>query len=280
LVFHVGLQKTGTTFIQRQVLAHWQGITYLPGDNLEYLLRAPDTGTSVISREGLSGRNWDPIEIRELSLLRLAKFFPDADIAISFRRHSDYIVSSYNQYIQRGGSLTFAEFFDPVHDRGLMKKKDFFYRPRITTLERAFGRHPFVFRFEEIREALPTLLTDLESFIGGKAPSREKVLASRNRKDRNPSVGYYPLQLLRFLNRYSASELNPSGRLPLNHYRIKRLGLAPRTICKYWLAFLPNRESIPPSLKSDIDALYAEDWAAILTAAADRRNSAGRPTTA
>lgn len=271
IFFHVGMHKTGTTFLQREVYPRWQGITYIPRDNLELILRSDPSRIRLLSREGLSGRNWDSFETRDKSIKQLSELFPDAGIMISFRRHSTYIASSYNHYIQRGGSLRFEEFFDLDNDRGHLKRQDFVYMERIRRIEQHFGSRPFVFFFEETINSLDTLLTDMQRFVGGIPPDPDEV----DQHAHNPSVQYYPLMILRCINSIARSEINPTGRFPLYHWRIKKLGIDPRTICQYWLRFVPKRPIISPEMAARIDRHYSDDWSAVHEYARNRGFLAG-----
>ena len=266
LYLHIGMHKTGTTFLQREVYPRWQGITYIPRDNLEVILRADPENIRLLSREGLSGQNWDSFEERDKSIRRLATLFPDARILISFRRHASYITSSYNHYVQRGGTLAFEQFFDFDHDLGLLKRDDFLYMERIRRLEQYFSSRPFVFFFEETFSSLERLLKDMQCYIGGTPPEVDTI----QRRTHNPSVGYYPLRLLRHLNSIAHTRFNPDGKLPLYHWRIRRLGLDPRTICQYWLRFLPNRPIMSAEQSAAIDEYYVDDWSAIQEYAMNR----------
>ncbi|MGE0383625.1 MAG: hypothetical protein AB7Q97_02785 [Gammaproteobacteria bacterium] len=268
LFFHVGLQKTGTTFLQQAVFPLWRGLNYIPNDGLERLLRIDPERDYLLSREGLSGQNWASAAKRDASLKRLAELFPQARILISFRRHSGYLSSSYNHYLQHGGTLTPERYFDLAGDTGFMKREDFRFQRKIETLEACFGRPPFVFFLEELGSGLEGLLQDMRTFLPGEPPP---VAAIRNRRV-NRSVGYYPAKVLRWLNRHTRSELNPEGRHVLNHWRLRRWGLDPRTICQDWLAFLPSPPILDEGLLRAIDDYYAQDWAYV-QAYARRRNS-------
>lgn len=267
LTLHIGLHKTGTTFLQRAVFPLWTGIAYVATDNLEVLLRAPTDRPVLLSREGLSGQNWAPHAVREISIARLGTMFPKARVMISFRKHSGYIASSYSQYLQRGGYLPFAEYYDHERDHGLMKRADFLFQPKIAAVQQHFGSLPFVFLQEEISSSLGDLLRDMERFIGGTAPAPETITQTRF----NQSVKYHPAKLLRFLNGLARSELNPNGRYDLYHWRLKRLGLDPRSICQYRLWFFPTRPMIAKELSATIDASFADDWAFITKLARARR---------
>lgn len=271
LILHIGIQKTGTTFVQNAIFPYWQGIHYTANDKLEVLLRVPENKPLLVSREGLSGQNWADYETRERSIARLARMFPNARTMLSFRKHSGYIVSSYCQYLQRGGYLPFEQYFDPVSDTGYMKIEDFRFGHKVEAVERHFGTLPFIFFQEELFRDLPQLLSDMQQFIGGQAPDPNSIRDETH----NQSVKYHPAKLLRFLNRYSRSELNPQGKLPLYHRRLTRMKLDPRSICQYWLSFAPKRPMIDETTKQRIEALYRDDWEAVQKVAGQRRSLHG-----
>ena len=263
LYLHIGLHKTGTTFLQKAVFPLWQGIEYLPLDKLEYLTRMSDEVDYLLSREGLSGQNWMHKKDRDLCIIRLARLFPDARIIMSFRKHSGYIVSSYNQFLQKGGYLEFGDYFSLQGRDRFMSPDDFFFRDKIELVTQEFGHIPHVILHEDIVGNLEKVIDGLEAFMGGKGPAASKI---KSRKF-NRSVGHHPAKLLRFLNRYSRSELNPKGRYELYHWRLRKLGLDPRSICQYALKFLPDRPLLSASEIDALDNYYREDWQYVLAAA-------------
>jgi len=271
LVLHIGIQKTGTTFMQDLVFPRWQGIDYVYTDKVELLLRSSRERPVLLSREGLSGQNWAHHEVREQSIARLAGLFPQARIMLSFRRHARYIVSSYNQFLQRGGCLTFEQYFDPYNDSGFMKIDDFRFALKVDAVERYFQRAPFVFFQEEIGRDLQGLLDDMQDFIGGEAPPAESI---RSSKRLNQSVRYHPAKLLRYLNSKSRTELNPAGSWPLYHPRLQQLKLDPRTVCQRWLRFAPDLPLVSAQTCEHIDSLYEQDWNYVNEASARQRASA------
>lgn len=273
LFFHVGLHKTGTTFLQQAVFPLWRGIEYITWPNLELFLRMDSDKTYFVSREGLSGQNWAHHNARDSALRRLSELFPDAKILISFRKHSGYIVSSYRQYLQRGGPLDFRGYFDIASDRGFMKKEDFLFRKKIESIERSFQHTPFVFLHSEISTNLDDLLLAIQSYVGGKAPSADEIPNKRF----NAGVGYYPAILLRWLNAKSVSQFNPDGKYDLNNKILARFRLTPRHICRNWLSFLPKRRFLSADEVDEIDAYYKDDWQFVSKYAETRREFAGRP---
>ena len=71
LFLHIGLHKTGTTFLQQAVFPKWQGINYIPEDKLEFLVRMDEKQDYLLSREGLSGKNWAHAEERAKNINKL-----------------------------------------------------------------------------------------------------------------------------------------------------------------------------------------------------------------
>jgi len=153
-----------------------------------------------------------------------------------------------------------------------MRRDGFFFRRKVDAIERHFGHIPFVFLHGELRNDLERLLSDMENFIGGRAPSRQEISI----RQVNKSVGYYPAKLLRRLNALTRSELNPLGRYDLNHPTLERLKLTPRVICKHWLALLPSPPFLSTSETSAIDEFYREDWEWVRSYAETRQERAGR----
>lgn len=257
LYLHIGLHKTGTTFLQQELFPKWKGIRYLAEDKLEYLTRMKRTEVYLLSREGLSGKNWMHADERSACIKNLSNMLPDAKILLSFRKHSGYIISSYTQYLQQGGYLPFEEYFDIEHDHGFMKIEDFLFKKKVDDVYECFDHLPFVILHEDILKDLEGLTKRIQGFIGGEAPDIHRI----SRRKHNKSVGYYPAKVLRYLNRISKSELNPNGKYDLYNWRFKRYGVDPRSLCQYRLNFLPEKSFISDSLRKSIDEYYGDDWA-------------------
>ncbi len=262
IYLHVGLHKTGTTFLQQAVFPKWKDIEYIAWPNLELFLRLDEDRDYLVSREGFYGQNWAHHNVREKSIKRLNEIFPNAKILISFRKHSGYIISSYKQYLHRGGTLSFDEYFDIDSNLGLMKKDDFIFEKKLQGICKNFNQLPFVFLHEEIRTHMDEFLSDAQVFIGGTAPNKSDIKC----RSYNKSVGYYASKVLIRLNKLSYSELNPMGKFKLNSYRMKRLRLDPQSICQYGLSFLPNKEFISKSQVEKINNYYENDWKLVIKA--------------
>lgn len=144
LLIHVGLHKTGTTWLQRRIFAAGDGVDFAycgdvgrihdafirpAADRFEpaagraafwdVLHRAePGTGPgqspegriAVLSDEGLGGRPFHALHERAIHAARLAAAFPQARILITVREQSRIIYSMYGQYLRYGHTSPLAAF--------------------------------------------------------------------------------------------------------------------------------------------------------------------------
>lgn len=269
IFLHIGLHKTGTSFLQWVVFAKWQDIVLCRFESLNVIVKKLSENKPVlISNEGLAGSPWDTggfdntswHEKRKKCLRSLRILFLNAQILISFRKHSGLILSLYKQYLAEGGYISFEQFFDIENNKGLIKREDLIFTDILDEIRKNFKKPIFVFTQEQIRNDLGGLLKELECLIGGKAPSLDKVLGV----SKNVGVGYYQAKILRVLNRFSRSYLNPRGILRLNNKFTTMLHLNPGRLCQNRLAFLSKKKlTIPKEIEDRISDYYKEDWANI-----------------
>ena len=269
LFIHVGLQKTGTTFLQNNVFPKWKDLCYVQhGASFEHLLRMDETKTNLVSREGFSGPIFASHEYRDFILKKLSNFFPHARILISFRRHDSYLVSCYKQYLHKGGTLPFERFFDIENDRGFIRRDDFLFRRKIESIEKHFKREPFVFLYEEIKGNFDNLIKDMSQLFRAEGPPVNNV----HRNYYNRGVKYYAAKLLIQLNKLNKTELNPRGLVSLENRFTNALKIDPRRICQYWLSFLPDRPMISKDAAKRISEYFKDDWEYVCAYARRRMN--------
>lgn len=266
LYLHIGTHKTATTFMQRHVFPKFEGVEYLRWTNIDRFLRLEEGRKYLASNERLAGRLWSsPMQI-EQSLKRLSEMFPDAQLLMSFRRHDGFIVSSYKELIHQGGILRFDEYFDIDNDSGFMKREQFFYRFRIELVKKYFGRMPFVFLFDEIRNNFKNLLHDIGAFMHVRPLDVKDI----KMKVSNKGGSFYAIKILRWINQFDKSEFNPSGKFRLSNKYTITLRIDPSRIGQYWLSFLPDRDFLTPATKEKILSYYQEDWEYVRSQAALR----------
>ena len=265
---HIGLHKTGTTYLQNEVFPNLKGIRYVPWSRFETFFRPSPHANCLISREGLSGGLWAPLDEREATFRALSGCFPGARLLVAFRRHDSYIVSTYRQYLHQGGTLSFPDYF-ALGRKTFMKPEQFVFAPFLDWIDRYFHTSPFVFFFEELRTNQGPLLAEMAAFLGAE-PLRPDDLSDRSQ---NKGLPYYAGSILRRINRFNRSALNPQGRWHLDNHRTRVLQIDPASIGQKWLGWLPDREFFSDAERRQVLEFFAEDWERVVAFAQSTRQS-------
>ena len=137
MLLHVGYHKTATTWLQRQVFCNGSGSFGVPCqglDQIDQLIRPhplewDEAATAeyfrprvseieakglvpVLSNEEFSGNPHSGSYQSLENARRLHRIFPEAKVLIVIRRQVDQILSSYKQYVSRGGVLSPSRYFE------------------------------------------------------------------------------------------------------------------------------------------------------------------------
>ena len=141
MLLHIGYHKTATTWLQRHVFDRSAGSYGAPCPFLEQIdqlvrphplewdedavraffrdrVAAVESAGLVcaMSNEAFSGNphagGYQNVEIAR----RLHAVFPEAQVLVVIRRQEDQVLSSYKQYVQRGGCLAPDRYFDHPHN--------------------------------------------------------------------------------------------------------------------------------------------------------------------
>jgi len=273
IYIHIGMHKTGTTYLQTQVFPHWPDVYFVRYALLRNFASYPSEKKILISDELLSGsyRNsflnkkstWR--EERILCLHNLAKLFPEAHILICFRKHFDMILSLYKQYLQEGGAYEFNDFFSLEQDC-LIKRNDLNYTEIIDCIKKEFKNSVFLYTYDEM-EQLNNLIRDMSNFM-----KTTQFTITKTKRRINPGVRRFQAILLRTINKLSKTELNPTGIFPFYNRYFKILRIDPRTICQKHLRFISKKEiSITDDIKQKIDEYYEQDWNNVIARVAENR---------
>jgi len=263
--FHIGLHKTGTTFLQKRVFSGLSGIHVLgPGAGLKEIVECPLDLDMLVSDEALSGMPWGESrdraggwrQARRIALLNLAEYFPEARILIGVRPHGDLIESLYRQYLHEGGTEEFEGFFG---DNCLIENEDLEFGPFLETLESLFRREPFVFSMNEVWANPSALVRRIGCFLGVDVVEDPPTGVTENR-----GVRGYRARTLRLLNIVSKSALNPTGRINLRNGLFRRLGVDPRGVCQNILPGDWGRDvGLSHDARQALEKHFASDWAVV-----------------
>ena len=116
IYFHVGISKTGSTFLQNRVFPKLSKITYIPTNKYHRVfdeIKNCDSNTILVSRE------FDRQFEREVTLF--SSRFPKATPIIVLRKHEEYLASQYKRFVKNGFRGEVEDFFDLENDKGFFK---------------------------------------------------------------------------------------------------------------------------------------------------------------
>lgn len=164
IIFHVGLEKTATTFLQRSVFPKFRDVVFIPKReyrNAESIIKAKPEKTVLISHE--FGRRDFEAEMR-----KFAKLYPQARPVIVFREHAGWLASYYRFLVKRGMNATFREFFDLDENKGLWKKEELVYFKDIKLLEQLYDQKPLVLFHDDLKKDPQGFIERLKDYCGVK----------------------------------------------------------------------------------------------------------------
>ena len=268
---HVGAPKTGSTFLQKNVFPCWPNMEYKNELWLSYLVLMEEGKKYIISNENLFGRPWNRDHAsglswsceRRLIFKSIGRLYPQAQTMVCFRKHSEFILSLYKQYLHEGGTTKLENFFDIYDDMGIIKRDDIMYMNIIDLLGDFFQNKPFVFTLSEIRNNFSGLIKKVAVLFDEAAPDLENMASHVI----NEGVKYWQGKLLRILNiidKKPGTLLKPNGLLKLTNNFTTRFRINPRILCQERLKGLPNRNIVfEKNVAETINGYYLGDWKAV-----------------
>jgi|GEM_PF-6786773 len=239
---HVGLHKTGTTFLQQSFLPNFAKTTgYVPlrGKNSlhafkEYVLREHDftydpsvakklfleahssIGSNsekiTLSEEQFSGSPWNNAKDRKRNIDRLLELFPNASIILVLRKQETMTQSLYHEYIKKGGTVHWEQFLrikrnDLEFSRGDYLNYGVYYE---YLSSRVSAQNVLVLCYEEMVEDPTSFFSKLFQFYGVDEKVPEELLEKQN----NTSIRGKNIHKLRWMNKLAATDRNPNLLLP------------------------------------------------------------------
>ena len=224
IILHVGMHKTGTTFLQWNVF-HYVKANYLwhffykswtknilnPHKNIDYqkiknklskVLK--NDKVNIISEENIYTYQFTKEDERFIRLERIKKLFPDAKIIIGTRKEEQNLVSWYVEYVAVGGILDFQGFMDKF-----MNMQKLNYEPYIKKLVEYYGKeNVFTYKMEDLRKDQDLLVKNICKFMNVSPPKKYR------KKPARVSYGPRALKISLFINRFFKTPVNPKGIIP------------------------------------------------------------------
>lgn len=179
---HLGLHKTGTSWLQTELFPKLPNVTAYRRKNFLQMPLSHSAATTIFSHEGLSGS----ISGSKSPGSRMAKLqgtidelakLPDTDgIILGFREHRSWINAAYSQKAKKRPT-------DP-HDYAKSFSLDELSWCKVLSVVDTAGYPVFPFAYEELLSDPQTLIRDLCFFVGTSVPTNlTEILEQRS----NPS---------------------------------------------------------------------------------------------
>jgi len=270
IYFHVGLPKTASTFLQRNVFPKLQGIEFVKKHAFHQYrkhVRRCRQPKILFSTELNIGK---PRTDRKIQSFAAA--FPEARPIILLRRHDRWIRSKYKQHIRKHGWLSFDEFFN-LNDTGKVKVSELVYMNKVRFLNDLFQYPPIVLFQEELLDD-PWEAIDRISRVTGTDYSRESIDTNRVK----PAYSNKQLKAMRRFNRQVRFEDPPEGQ----HKIVKQSRKKFHAFLLHSVAYLsylwPNKwmkyegELIPGGRLDHIRTYFENDWQQCVEYAEQQRN--------
>lgn len=268
VIIHIGLHKTGTTFLQNTVYPNilnadyyrgWDGLNKIVSGRKEYV---------IISDEKLSGDPFDKkvcyLDSFKYSITNLQKLLPNAIILVTVREPKNWISSVYKQHIHQGGTLKPEDFFSL--QTPFLRKEDVQLREKIEFLKNTFSTIK-VLESNKLNniEYLIEFLRGLNLQI-----DKQKIIAMRVTNG-NSNVGIKYTSQLNFLRQFNAMNdyFSKTFKFPSLYSNSKYIRLfrkvfpfTPRKICqRYSFLFSKRSEIRIPQNYLDANIEWMEkDW--------------------
>ncbi len=255
--FHVGLAKTGTTYLQHTFFPILKDIKYIQRTkyrDFKYakIIRTTDYDRYLISNE------FDRQFYREIS--NIASVFPDAKIIIVLRRHDKWIASQYRRRIKNGYAFSFKEFLDLDKDKGFWKQKDMYFYPMLQAIEETFASRPLILFHQQLQDDPYAFMDTFAAFVGASYDRDAVNLAPKHQafNDRQ----------LKFIRKRSRSLFSQDFEYSDKYWvsKFQRLfRMIPRYFILYSSALMPDRfvddkPLIPPEELARVREFFQEDW--------------------
>ena len=267
VIFHVGLGKVASTYLQHRFFPVLTGIEYIPTN------RYKSSRERIQSMEGdrfLVSREFDRQLERELKWF--TEKIPSPKVIVIFRRHGSWVASQYRRYVKNGWHWDFSKFINLEDDDGFWKKIELNYQRKIELIKSHTGNEPLILFHDDLKKDPVNFFDRIAHFAGGQYDKGKVSL-----KPVHKSYSEKQLLVIRaFCRRFK--------RTPPKAYHNKFLHWI---FFRSWWAFfhlilyvavlfpeswVPKGPLIDPAELKKIDDYYEEDWHA-LKAMADEFNA-------
>ena len=145
IYFHVGLAKTGSTFLQKKFFPFLNDIKYI---NTHKYRKCIKIINNTNYKSYLISREFDRQFEKEVK--NFTEHFPQTKIIIIFRRHDKWITSQYKRYVKNGWHWNFEDFYE-ISGNGYWKDSELFYKNKLDLIKKYTIYKPLILNFDELK---------------------------------------------------------------------------------------------------------------------------------
>ena len=158
IYFHVGLAKTGSTFLQNNFFPKLKSIKYISTHKYR---RCIDIINNTNYDSYLISREFD----RQLEgeVKKILNYFPETKIIIVFREHKKWISSQFKRFSKNGYHFKFEDFYNNANS-GYWKNEDMIYIDKINIIKKYSKHEPLVLNFDELKINPHSYLTKISEY--------------------------------------------------------------------------------------------------------------------
>ena len=261
ITIHIGLHKTGTTFLQQSLLNNIPEVSVITGSHSHrHLIDVNLEKHLIISDEGISGRLWGNSYLEDFysNIKKIKKIYGNPRIIFGIRNQESFIPSVYKQYLNEKGYKDFNMLFS-VDNEGLRKHEDFLLIPKINYLKNNFA-DVFIYSQESLLSRQNDFLLALSNFL----ELNQKISIPKEILNKKLNIGVkteLQVKTLRKLNKLNSRLEHINPKLSLYSKIFRKLNITPRNICQTNLKRLEsNKFEIPQDSKIFIRQYYKNDW--------------------
>lgn len=188
IVIHLGLHKTGSTYLQKCVFSRLKGVEVQHLMEICQVKFKSDKRVLLISSEGLlsSMPQYPDNGTVEDSIEALHRIYPDAKIILGVREATSWVKSCWNQYIRGGGTASFFEYCKKYGNNCMIPSE--YIKPI-----KSRWKNVFVYDQYELKRCPYRIIEDMCDFIGVPMPRLEVKTTNRSFTNRK-------IRLLRIVN--------------------------------------------------------------------------------
>ncbi|WP_299119797.1 hypothetical protein [uncultured Winogradskyella sp.] len=248
IYIHLGIQKTGSTFLQKEFFSLYKDKTvYINRSSLAefktYILRTDDFAFQatkareifnsivekhkvcdrvVLSDEEFYGNPFMGVLDRKRNIDRLVEVFGDALHVIIFIRNQQPLIDSlYKQYIKTGGTASFKNFISSNGYPLIFNIDHLKYDKYLNYVRLKIGQRKLkILLFEEFVNDMQSTLQELDSFVNESVTKFD--FSPINCKIVNPSLKGGNVPIMRFFNKFTKSPKEPFLFLGIIFHKILR----------------------------------------------------------